>query len=45
MPRFRRTASIYDLEYLFRKVKEDGQEGQILYGYKFRPLLEAAQAA
>jgi uncharacterized OB-fold protein len=33
------------VEMVTRKVKEDGQEGQILYGYKFRPLLEAAAAA
>ncbi len=27
------------VEMVTRKLREDGQEGQIIYGYKFRPLL------
>ena len=28
------------VEMVTRKLKEDGREGQIIYGYKFRPVLE-----
>lgn len=28
------------VEMVTRKIREDGSEGQIIYGYKFRPLLE-----
>jgi uncharacterized protein len=28
------------VEMVTRKLREDGDEGQIIYGYKFRPLLE-----
>lgn len=27
------------VEMVTRKIREDGDEGQIIYGYKFRPLL------
>ena len=27
------------LEMVTRKLREDGPEGQIIYGYKFRPVL------
>jgi uncharacterized protein len=30
------------VEMVTRKIREDGMEGQIVYGYKFRPLLERA---
>ena len=30
------------VEMVTRKIREDGSEGQIVYGYKFRPLLERA---
>jgi uncharacterized OB-fold protein len=30
------------VEMVTRKIREDGAEGQIVYGYKFRPLLERA---
>lgn len=30
------------VEMVTRKIREDGNEGQIIYGYKFRPLLERA---
>jgi uncharacterized protein len=30
------------VEMVTRKIREDGNEGQIVYGYKFRPLLERA---
>jgi uncharacterized OB-fold protein len=30
------------VEMVTRKLREDGSEGQIVYGYKFRPLLERA---
>lgn len=30
------------VEMVTRKIREDGSEGQIIYGYKFRPLLERA---
>lgn len=30
------------VEMVTRKLREDGSEGQIIYGYKFRPLLERA---
>ena len=30
------------VEMVTRKIREDGAEGQIIYGYKFRPLLERA---
>lgn len=29
------------VEMVTRKLREDGDEGQIIYGYKFRPLLRA----
>jgi uncharacterized OB-fold protein len=32
------------VEMVTRKIREDGSEGQIIYGYKFRPLLERANA-
>jgi uncharacterized protein len=28
------------VEMVTRKLSQDGEEGQILYGYKFRPLLK-----
>jgi hypothetical protein len=28
------------VEMVTRRLKEDGSEGQIIYGYKFRPVLE-----
>lgn len=28
------------VEMVTRKLREDGDEGQIIYGYKFRPLLQ-----
>ena len=28
------------VEMVTRKLREDGSEGQIIYGYKFRPVLE-----
>lgn len=31
------------VEMVTRKLKEDGPEGQIIYGYKFRPVLNTAQ--
>ncbi len=31
------------VEMVTRKLREDGNEGQIIYGYKFRPVLEIAQ--
>lgn len=31
------------VEMVTRKLREDGSEGQIIYGYKFRPLLERAE--
>jgi hypothetical protein len=30
------------VEMVTRKLTQDGDEGQIVYGYKFRPLLQAA---
>ena len=30
------------VEMVTRKIREDGDEGQIIYGYKFRPPLEQA---
>jgi uncharacterized OB-fold protein len=30
------------VEMVTRKIREDGSEGQIIYGYKFRPPLEPA---
>ena len=30
------------VEMVTRKIREEGSEGQIIYGYKFRPLLERA---
>lgn len=30
------------VEMVTRKLREDGPEGQIIYGYKFRPILHAA---
>ncbi|MCC6456845.1 MAG: Zn-ribbon domain-containing OB-fold protein [Caldilineaceae bacterium] len=30
------------VEMVTRKIREDGSEGQIIYGYKFRPLLQQA---
>jgi hypothetical protein len=30
------------VEMVTRKIREDGSEGQLIYGYKFRPLLERA---
>ncbi len=30
------------VEMVTRKIREDGSEGQIIYGYKFRPILERA---
>jgi uncharacterized OB-fold protein len=30
------------VEMVTRKIREDGSEGQIIYGYKFRPVLERA---
>ena len=30
------------VEMVTRKIREDGNEGQIIYGYKFRPVLERA---
>jgi hypothetical protein len=29
------------VEMVTRKLREDGDEGQIIYGYKFRPILQA----
>jgi len=31
------------VEMVTRKLREDGNEGQIIYGYKFRPVLMAAR--
>jgi uncharacterized OB-fold protein len=31
------------VEMVTRKLREDGEEGQIIYGYKFRPLLKQAE--
>lgn len=31
------------VEMVTRKLREDGAEGQIIYGYKFRPLLKAEE--
>ena len=31
------------VEMVTRKLREDGAEGQIIYGYKFRPLLNAPE--
>ncbi len=28
------------VEMVTRKIREDGEEGQIIYGYKFRPLMK-----
>lgn len=33
------------VEMVTRKLREDGDEGQIIYGYKFRPLLNSAPRA
>lgn len=33
------------VEMVTRKLRSDGEEGMIIYGYKFRPQLEAAAAA
>jgi len=33
------------VEMVTRKLKEDGREGQIIYGYKFRPVLECSASA
>ncbi len=33
------------VEMVTRKLREDGDEGQIIYGYKFRPLLPTASRA
>ena len=33
------------VEMVTRKISEDGEAGQILYGYKFRPVLERQAAA
>ena len=33
------------VEMVTRKLREEGDEGQIIYGYKFRPLLSAAVTA
>jgi uncharacterized OB-fold protein len=30
------------VEMVTRKLREDGDEGQIIYGYKFRPILQPA---
>ena len=30
------------VEMVTRKIREDGSEGQLIYGYKFRPLLPRA---
>ncbi|MCB0157430.1 MAG: Zn-ribbon domain-containing OB-fold protein [Caldilineaceae bacterium] len=30
------------VEMVTRKLREDGDEGQIIYGYKFRPVLDEA---
>jgi uncharacterized OB-fold protein len=30
------------VEMVTRKIREDGNEGQIIYGYKFRPVVERA---
>jgi hypothetical protein len=30
------------VEMVTRKLREEGEEGQIVYGYKFRPILAAA---
>lgn len=32
------------VEMVTRKLREDGAEGQIIYGYKFRPVLAQAKA-
>jgi uncharacterized protein len=32
------------VEMVTRKIREDGSEGQIIYGYKFRPLLVRAHS-
>lgn len=32
------------VEMVTRKLREDGAEGQIVYSYKFRPLLQVAEA-
>ncbi len=31
-----------EVEMVTRKLREEGEEGQIIYGYKFRPLMETA---
>jgi uncharacterized OB-fold protein len=31
------------VEMVTRKLREDGNEGQIIYGYKFRPLLKMGE--
>lgn len=31
------------VEMVTRKLREDGQEGQIIYGYKFRPILQLGE--
>lgn len=33
------------VEMVTRKLREDGDEGQIIYGYKFRPVLALADAS
>ena len=32
------------VEMVTRKIRQEGEEGLIIYGYKFRPLLEGAQS-
>ncbi|MBC7254994.1 MAG: hypothetical protein H5T66_02655, partial [Chloroflexi bacterium] len=32
------------VEMVTRKLREEGEEGLITYGYKFRPLLQAVEA-
>lgn len=31
------------VEMVTRKLREEGEEGQIIYGYKFRPILKTAE--
>jgi len=31
------------VEMVTRKLREDGKEGQIIYGYKFRPILQLGE--
>ena len=31
------------VEMVTRKLREDGDEGQIIYGYKFRPILQVGE--